>query len=68
MLLPDLKGFDCYGLHGKSGAGGHQEGEAMSGREEAEAAVEGVHKNWRNRNELLAWAVNQDQRVRGEKG
>jgi hypothetical protein len=61
--------YDAYGLHHAADKP-QREGHAISmmGRDDARAAIEELHKKFTNRNKLLAFAVNPDQRVRGEEG
>jgi hypothetical protein len=69
VLAPDVKAYDCYGLHGASKGG--VEGTAMGDRGDAVKAVNAAahsSSDWVNRNELLSWAVDPDQRVRGGVG
>jgi hypothetical protein len=38
---------------------------SMMGRDDARAAIAGLHKKFKDRQKLLAFAVNPDQRVSG---
>lgn len=64
VLDPALMAYDAYGLHhaaDKPGREGHSI--SLMGRQDAEAAVKELHRKFRDKNTLLAWAVNPDMRV-----
>jgi hypothetical protein len=64
VLDPAVMAYDAYGLH-HSADKPEREGHAISmmGREDARAAIAGLHKKFNDRNKLVAFAVNPDQRV-----
>ncbi|WIA21418.1 hypothetical protein OEZ85_000632 [Tetradesmus obliquus] len=64
VLDPALMAYDAYGLHHAADKP-QREGHAISmmGRDDARAAIEGLHKKFTDRNKLLSSAVNPDQRV-----
>lgn len=67
ILSNDVAIWDCYGLHGSSATAKRgQEGVQLvvSNRGEAKAAIQHLHDTYRNQNNLLSWAVNEDMKVR----
>jgi hypothetical protein len=64
VLDPAVMAYDAYGLHHAADKP-EREGHAISmmGRDDARAAIAGLHKKFTDRNKLLAFAVNPDQRV-----
>lgn len=64
VLDPALMAYDAYGLHhaaGKPDCDGHAI--SMMGREDAKAAIAGLHRKFTDRNKLVNFAVNPDMRV-----
>jgi hypothetical protein len=66
VLDPAVMAYDAYGLHHAADKP-ELEGHAISmmGRDDARAAIASLHKKFNDRNKLLAFAVNPDQRVSG---
>eukprot|EP00879_Flechtneria_rotunda_P002560 GHRR01002759.1.p1 GENE.GHRR01002759.1~~GHRR01002759.1.p1 ORF type:complete len:340 (+),score=136.86 GHRR01002759.1:341-1360(+) len=64
VLDPAFMAYDAYGLHHAADKP-DREGHAISmmGRDDARAAISGLQKKFTDRNKLLAFAVNPDQRV-----
>jgi hypothetical protein len=64
VLDPAMLAYDAYGLHhaaDKADREGHSI--SMMGKEDARAAIAGLHKKFTDRNKLVNFAVNPDMRV-----
>lgn len=69
VLAPDVFAYDAYGLHHAADKPG-REGHAVSlmGRQDARASIQALHAKFRDRNKLLAFAVDPQARVSGGAG